>query len=155
MRTILASLFLIAACGSSAKTPDAAASAIDAATTIDAAATADAAPAGTALTVKNYLSWCSVSVNGGAASSGATQTVNVTPGPITLVATAASTTFKLGPNMWHHVDGTTGNTGVPGTVAGAMSTATITVGATAACAWVCCPFANGTGCPDTLPDQCP
>jgi hypothetical protein len=108
------------------------------------------------LTVKNYLSWCSVSVNGGTASSGPMQSMNITAaGPITLVASPASATFKLGPNMWHHVDGDTG-TGIAGTVAGSMSTATVTVTATASkCVWVCCPFQAGNGCESTLPDQCP
>jgi hypothetical protein len=102
------------------------------------------------LTVKNYLSWCSVSVNGGSTSVAAVQTVSVTPGTIPLSATASSATFALGP--WHHTAGDTG-AGDPGTVSGGTSTASVVVGNTAACVWICCPFANGTGCPAT--DQCP
>ncbi|MCE9578239.1 MAG: hypothetical protein K8W52_34250 [Deltaproteobacteria bacterium] len=161
MRILLASLLFVAACGDSTKTADAPPAAIDAvaidapiadASPVDAAT--DAATGGATLTVKNYLAWCSVSVNGAAASTAAQQVVTVTPGAIPLVASGA-TGFKLGPNMWHHVDGTTGNTGVAGNVSGTMSSATVTVGAGGACVWVCCPFTNGTGCPDSLADQCP
>src|SRR5688500_15455050 len=60
----------------------------------------DMAASGTALTVKNYLAWCSVSVNGGAASSASQQVVNVQPGTINLVASPLSG-FALGANMWH------------------------------------------------------
>jgi hypothetical protein len=101
------------------------------------------------LTVKNYLSWCSVTVNGGAASSSATQTVSVSPGNVTLTASPNSG-FMLG--LWHHTASDTGS-GDPGSVSGSTSTATTTVGNAAACVWVCCPFTDGTGCPTT--DQCP
>jgi len=133
---------LIAACGNSSAKKDAA---------VD---TKTADTSGPTLTVKNYLSWCSVSVDGGTASTAAVQTKPITAaGMRNLVATAASATFVIGPNMWHHTDGDTG-TGDSGTVAGSMSTATVTVQATASkCVWVCCPFANGTGCPTA--DQCP
>src|SRR5438093_4940844 len=47
------------------------------------------APAGTRpLILKNVLSWCTVSVDGGTASAAAMQQVNVMPGVINLVATA-------------------------------------------------------------------
>ena len=101
------------------------------------------------LTVKNYLTWCSVTVNGGAASSLAAQTVSVAPGDITLTASPNSG-FMLG--LWHHTSNDNGS-GDPGTVSGTVSTATVTVGNAATCVWVCCPFTNGTGCPTT--DQCP
>ena len=59
--------------------------------------------------------------------------------------------------MWHHTSGDTG-TGEPGTVTGTgaatQSAAMVTVGATATCAWVCCPFVGGTGCTG-LAEQCP
>jgi hypothetical protein len=62
--------------------------------------------------------------------------------------------------MWHHVDGTTGDVGIPGTQTGsgsaALSTTMVTVGSAAKCVWVCCPFTNGTGCdPAAIGDQCP
>src|SRR5690348_8275744 len=69
------------------------------------AATPDAPPDGPPgtqqLTVKNYLNWCSVSVNGGAASSAASQQVFVQPGAIALTASPL-TGFQLDANMWHH-----------------------------------------------------
>jgi hypothetical protein len=50
------------------------------------------APAGTApLKIKNYLNWCEVQTNGAAFVRMSTQTVNVTPGDITLVARGAGT----------------------------------------------------------------
>ncbi len=101
------------------------------------------------LTVKDYLSWCSVTVNGGAASSSAAQTVSVSPGNVTLTASPNSG-FMLG--LWHHTSGDTGS-GEPGTVSGSTSTATVAVGNAATCVWVCCPFTDGSGCPTT--DQCP
>ena len=108
------------------------------------------------LTVKNFESWCSISVNGGTASSDATQTVDVMPGSITLVARPASASFELGPTPWHDTAGDSG-TGDPGTQVGtgtnATSGTTVTVGTSAKCVWACCPFTNGTGCPTT--DQCP
>lgn len=118
------------------------------------------APAGaTPLKVKNYLAWCSVSVNGAAASTASVQNVNVAPGEITLIATGIGDPpmFIVAGNMWHHTDGDTGS-GEPGTIQGTMdpsksSTAKVTVGAAAKCVWVCCPFPNGTGC--NVADQCP
>lgn len=121
------------------------------------------APAGTyPLKVKNYLSWCTVEVNAsGTFSTAAEQDVNVLPGTIPLVAKPASSFFELGTDMWHHVDGTTGDTGIPGTQAGtgvsATSTTSITIVAAGACVWVCCPFSSdGSGCnPALIGDQCP
>src|SRR5258705_9869430 len=115
---------------------------------------ADAAPGTVALTVKNFQAWCSVSVNGGAASAAGMQVVDVVPGPIALTA-VAEPGFQLGTTPWHDTDGDTG-LGEQGTITGtgqtAQSAATITVAA-AACAWVCCEFTGGGGCPAT--DQCP
>ena len=116
--------------------------------THDAPTTHDSPGSGTPLMVLNYDAWCSVAVGSNAASSSSSQTVNVTPGTITLTATALSG-FILGD--WHHTNGDSG-TGDPGTVSGSMSTAMVTVGSAAKCVWVCCPFTNGTGCPST--DQC-
>jgi len=121
------------------------------------------APAGTyPLKVKNYQFWCAVEVNNsGTFSTALEQDVNVLPGVIPLVAKPASSTFKLGTDMWHHVDGTSGDTGISGTQAGtgvnATSTTSITIVASGACVWVCCPFsADGSGCdPAVIGDQCP
>ena len=132
---------------------------------IDAPRLADAAldaPPGTfQLTVKNYSSWCSVQVGSGAGSSAPMQMVNVAPSTVTLVAKAASSAFELDSSMWHHVDGTTGDTGIAGTQTGtgsnAQSTAAATITNAAKCVWVCCPFSTGgTGCdPGVIGDQCP
>ncbi len=110
-----------------------------------------------ALKVANYLNWCSVSIAGGAATTAATQTVCVASGAVTLVATAASATFELGPAPWHDTVGDHDGSGDPGQVTGtglaAMSTTMVDVSGTSACAWVCCPLADGSGC--AVPDQCP
>lgn len=107
-----------------------------------------------AVTVANFLDWCSVSVAGHPASTAGAQTVCVASGPVALSATALPG-FVLGPAPWHHTDGDHG-AGDPGTVTGtgqsAISAATLTVSGSSACAWVCCPFADGTGCPTA--DQC-
>lgn len=108
------------------------------------------------LKVKNILVWCDVSVNGGAPSAAAEQTVCVGAGTYDLVA-SAHTGFILGTTPWHDTDGDSG-TGEQGNLMGSgqsqTSTAKITVsGTNPDCAWVCCPFPDGTGCPTT--DQCP
>jgi hypothetical protein len=109
---------------------------------------------GVELMVKNYESWCSVAVGNNATSSAPSQTVFGSAGTINLVATPAGSAFEIGGNMWHGVDGDNGS-GVTGTVSGMMSTAQITIASnTAKCAWVCCQFANGTGCTGVA-DQCP
>jgi hypothetical protein len=104
--------------------------------------------------VLNYLSWCSVAVADHAASSGASQTVCVPPGAVSLSATAL-TGFKLGTAPWHRTNGDQGS-GEQGTIVGQGSAATSTATATvsgAKCVWVCCEFAAGGGCPAT--NQCP
>jgi hypothetical protein len=108
------------------------------------------------LTVKNFLSWCSVSVAGAAVSSAATQTMCVAAGPVDLSATA-NATFILGPAPWHDTSSDPG-AGDPGTVTGsgqaAQSATTVSVSGTSACVWVCCPGASGTpACPTA--NQCP
>ncbi len=121
----------------------------------------DAPPGTYPLTVKNYLSWCTVEIdNSGSFSTVTPQTVNVLPGTISLAARPASTMFVLGSDMWHHVDGTTGDTGISGSQSGsgltATSTASITITSAGACVWVCCPFSTGGGCdPALIGDQCP
>lgn len=112
----------------------------------------DGPPGTQQLTVKNYLAWCSVSVNGGSASIAAQQQVFVQPGVIPLSATAR-TGFILDAHMWHDTDGDTGS-GEAGSANGSARDATATVTSTAAkCVWVCCPFPSGMGCPTA--DQCP
>jgi hypothetical protein len=103
--------------------------------------------------VKNYLSWCSVSVAGHAASTDAAQTVCVAAGAVTLTATPASATFEIGTAPWHGTAGDTGS-GDPGTISGMMSTIMVTASGASKCVWACCPFTSGTGC-SGLPNQCP
>lgn len=125
--------------------------AVDSPKLADAHNTADAG--GTQLLLKNYLAWCSVAINGAAASSASVQMVSVPPNSIPMVAAPANATFILGPAPWHHTAGDAGS-GDPGSVANGMSTATVTVAAgTTKCVWICCPFTDGTGCPTA--DQCP
>jgi hypothetical protein len=162
MTVALATYAVSAACGSSdsnKKDSGIDSSGIRDSRPIDSPATTDGAidgPPGThPLTVKNALAWCSVSVDGAAASSAPVQTVNVQPGMIALTATALPN-FKIDANMWHHTDGDigSGETGtVTGTGSAAQSAVTATVNTTAKCVWVCCPFLSGGGCPTT--DQCP
>jgi hypothetical protein len=111
-------------------------------------------PPGPSLTVKNYLSWCSVGINGGAMSTNASQTISATAGSEATMVAAPAAGFELSNNMWHHSDGDTGS-GDGGTVSGNTSTALRLIQNGANCVWVCCPFVNppGTGCPAA--DQCP
>lgn len=113
------------------------------------------APGGPVLTVKNYFAWCSVIVDGHPASSAATQTVPVTAGTIA-VSAVALTGFQLGTAPWHDTAGDTG-AGDPGTRSGTgqatSSATTVVVSASGKCAWVCCEFTGGGGCPTA--DQCP
>jgi hypothetical protein len=112
----------------------------------------DGPPGTQQLTVKNYVSWCSVSVNGGAATTLGSQQVFVQPGQIALSATAVQG-FTLDAHMWHHTDGDTAGTGEAGTLNGSASDTTVTVGSAAKCVWVCCPTMGTQDCPPT--DQCP
>ena len=109
-----------------------------------------------ALKVKNYLSWCTVTVDGKAPVAGPDQTVCVAEGAID-VSAVANAGFVLGATPWHDTDGDTGD-GELGTVTGtgqtASSATTVTVAGTADCAWVCCHTAGETDdCPTA--DQCP
>ena len=132
------------------------------------AATADASDAGgsdggcsgatpVALTVKNYLQWCSVAVANGIASTAPSQTVCVAAGAVNVAATAL-VGFELGPTPWHDTVGDHDGSGDPGAVTGtgqaAISTAMVDVTTGSACVWACCPFTNGTGCTN-LTNQCP
>jgi hypothetical protein len=112
---------------------------------------------GVLLTVKDAPTatpWCSVTIGSQAASTSGIVTAPITAsGPITLKV-SPNAGFKLDTHMWHGTDGDTGS-GDTGTVAGSVSTATVTVTAgTAKCVWVCCPGSTGTpACPTT--NQCP
>ncbi len=106
----------------------------------------EATCSGTELTVLNFENWCKVSVSGGKASASASRKVCVTPGTVDLDAKPASKEFELGPDPWLSPVGTV-------TVKGDSSKTSITVGKTATCVSVCCPFTDGSGCPTT--NQCP
>ena len=108
-----------------------------------------------ALTVKNALVWCTVSVAGGTPSAAAEQTVCVGEGPTVTLQATANPGFVLGD--WH---GTTGDTGAgdPGTITGsgtsAETTATVDATGHSVCVWICCPGASGyEPCPTA--NQCP
>ncbi len=108
-----------------------------------------------ALTVLNFEGWCSITINGGAASTTASTTTCVADGSVTLTAKPNPTSvFQLGD--WFGTTGDSGS-GDPGTVSGGVegtSTASATIsGSTTQCVSVCCPFIGGTGCPTT--DTCP
>jgi hypothetical protein len=149
---------ILAACGGDDTTPAQHDAAVDS-KAIDAPKVFMDAPPGTAtLTVKNYLDWCEVGIDGATPVHAATVTANLAPGTYNVVAKGA-TGFEIQPGMWHHVDGSTGNTGVDGTQVGGASgtsTAMVTMTTAAKCVWVCCAFASdGHGCESTIPDQCP
>lgn len=120
----------------------------------------DAQPAspGT-LTVKNYLNWCSVEINGGTASTDATVRASVAPGSMaTIVATPANGSFEIGPNPWFGVNQNSG-AAAPGTDVGSgtseTSTAVVTTdqAGTPQCVSVCCqePGNGPIACPATNP----
>jgi len=86
---------------------------------------------GPTLIVMNFLNWCSVEINGGSPSTGATVTASVTPGSMaTVVATPASGSFQIGADPWFGVDQNDGGA-APGTDNGAgtgeSSTAVVTI----------------------------
>jgi len=115
---------------------------------------------GTTLTVYNYKSWCTVSVNGSPLSYPAPPTAgvastSVAPGvEISLVVGAVQDgNFELGSDPWLYISGTGGTTTpISGTITGdggisSTSTTSVEVAAgTAGCVVVCCPFTSGSGC---------
>jgi hypothetical protein len=130
--------------------PDAAAASVD--------ATADASAGTATLTVLNFLNWCSVTIDGGAASTAASVTGSVAVGSTaTIVVTPASSAFQIGADPWF---GVTENGGAAaagtdnGTGATETSTATVVVAGNQ-CVSVCCQLpGNGPpACPTTNP--CP
>jgi len=109
------------------------------------------------LTVLNFESWCSVTVNGGAASTAASITASVPAGTVTIVATPKDASFAIRPDPWFGVtdnDGGAANGTDVGSGTTETSTETVVVSA-AHCVSVCCGFVGdgGTGCPATNP--CP
>jgi len=109
------------------------------------------------LTVKNYLAWCTVTINGGTASSNATVTASVTPGSTaTIVATPKNSSFVIGTDPWFGVTANDGGA-TTGTDTGEGSTETSTATVVVSgnqCVSVCCGDAPaGTNCPTTNP--CP
>ncbi len=109
------------------------------------------------LTVLNFLNWCSVTINGGTASTGASLTASVASGSTaTIVATPANNAFVIGADPWFGVTQNDGGA-APGTDNGTgtteTSTATVVVTGTQ-CVSVCCgDKPTGTNCPTTNP--CP
>jgi hypothetical protein len=111
------------------------------------------------LTVKNFLNWCSVEINGGTASTDATVTASVTAGSmVTIVAIPADGSFEIGPVPWFGVDQNNG-AAAPGTDVGhgasETSTAVVTTNqaGTPQCVSVCCqePGNGPIPCPATNP----
>jgi hypothetical protein len=105
--------------------------------------------------VLNYKAWCSVTINGGTASTSATLTASVASGStVTVVATPASKSFVIGKDPWFGVTQDNG-AAAPGTDKGTGSTETSTatvVAASATCVSVCCGDApSGTNCPTANP----
>jgi hypothetical protein len=140
-----------AACSSSSAgpmaTPDASEPASDAGTNGEAT-----------LTVMNFRNWCSVTINGGAPSTGASVTGSVASGStVTVVATPASSAFMIGDNPWFGVT-QNGGGAAPGMDKGTGTTETSTATVVVAgdqCISVCCQEPNNspTPCPATNP--CP
>ena len=111
------------------------------------------------LTVMNFLNWCSIGINGGAASTAASVMASVTPGSVaTIVAAPASSSFLIGADPWFGVDQNDGGPASGIDVGSGMSetstaTVTITGTGTAQCVAVCCqePGNSPLPCPTTNP----
>jgi hypothetical protein len=128
----------------------------------EATSEASADAEGVTLTVLNYQSWCSVSINGGAASTSTSVLATLPSGSTaSIVVQPASSMFVIGPDPWFGVIGDDGG-GAPGldSDAGTVETSTATVvvvpnantATGSACVSVCCGDApSGTGCPTTNP----
>ncbi len=106
------------------------------------------------LTVKDVFNWCSVSIDGGTAFTAGNQTVCAANGGTVHLSASPLGGFILGPAPWHDTAGDLDGGGELGASDGGSASTTIVVGdGGAACAWVCCPFPDGGGCPTT--NQCP
>ncbi len=123
-------------------------------------ASADAgADSGVTLTVMNFDSWCSITVNGGTPITGGSGTATFAPGSkVTLVATADnSCSCQIGADPWFGVDQNDGGA-APGSDSGTpgVTEATVTIGTSSTqCVSVCCQLpGNGPpACPTVNP--CP
>jgi hypothetical protein len=116
---------------------------------------------GATLSVKNYLNWCSVEINGGAASTAATVTASVAPGSMaTIVASPANSSFEIGPTPWFGVDQNSGSA-APGSDVGSgtseTSTALVTINQAGAsqCVSVCCQEPGNGPIPCPATNLCP
>ena len=106
----------------------------------------------------NFLDWCSVTINGGAASTGATVTASVPIGSTaTIVVTPASGAFQIGADPWFGVsqnDGGAASGTDNGTGTAETSTATVVVSGTQ-CVSVCCQEPNNSPTPCPSANPCP
>ena len=118
----------------------------------------EAAGGNVTLTVMNFLSWCSVTINGGMASTAASVTASVATGSTaTIVATPASSSFTIGDNPWFGVTQDDGGA-APGMDNGSgtteTSTSTVVVTGTQ-CVSVCCEEPNNSPVPCPATNPCP
>jgi hypothetical protein len=129
-------------------------------TTMDGGAEAQAATGGgsdVTLTVMNFMSWCSVTVNAGPSSSSSSVTASVAAGSTAMiVATPASSSFQIGADPWFGVtqdDGGAAPGMDNGTGTSETTTATVVVVTGNRCVSVCCQLpGNGPPpCPTTNP----
>jgi hypothetical protein len=110
------------------------------------------------LTVMNFLNWCAVTINHGAASTGASMEASVRKGDTaTLIAMPASASFMIGADPWFGVTqngGAVASGADQGTGTSERSTATLVV-TDNHCVSVCCQETNNgpNHCPATNP--CP
>ena len=135
MAKIMVVLVLLVGCGSSNSTPYSTSTSTSTSTS----------GAGVTLKLEDYLSWCSVSVNGAAASENATQTLNVPQGTmVPLSASASSSVF-----VWGYWVGTDGDTSASHDTS---QDATVTMDKSKV-VQACCPFASSpnTPCPAPTP----
>lgn len=113
-------------------------------TTTDSGTSGDTGETGGGFTLKveNYLSWCNVGVNGGAANSNAVQTITVAPGTtVNLSGDALNATF-----VWGYWVGTAGDTSATHDTS---KSTTVVVDKDNKVVQACCPFASAptTPCP--------
>jgi hypothetical protein len=118
----------------------------------------DAGGGESTLTVMNFLSWCSVSVNGGTASTSATVTASVPTGATATIAVMpASSAFEIGADPWFGVSENDGGAaaGVDmGSGTSETSTATVFVSGDQ-CVSVCCELPNNSPMPCPTTNPCP
>jgi hypothetical protein len=108
------------------------------------AGVAPEAGAAVTLVVENYLSWCKVSVNGGASSTAATQTVTVAPDTVVNLSGDLASSFFV----WGYWVGTAGDT----TAAHDTSKTTTVKVSVNKKVQACCPLASApnTPCPPPM-----